>query len=72
MKTVGSTSLYGMDFKTDISARAGALRFYDDAKKEFDNIRQQSKNAMTAVPTHRDLINEVVARGFRKASGGQR
>ena len=64
--------LYGMDFKTDISARAGALRFYDEAKQEFESIRQQSKNAMAAVPTHRNLINEVVARGFRKASGGQR
>ena len=64
--------LYGMGFKTDISARAGALRFYDDAKREFDSIRQQSNKAMTAVPSHRDLINEVVARGFRNASGGQR
>ncbi|QEY10806.1 tryptophan halogenase family protein [Cellvibrio sp. KY-YJ-3] len=64
--------LYGMGFKTDISARAGALRFYDDAKREFESIRQQSNKAMTAVPSHRDLINEVVARGFRNASGGQR
>ena len=61
--------LYGMEFKTDISARAGALRFYDDAKREFESIRQQSSNALKAVPTHRDLINDVVAQGFRKASG---
>ncbi len=57
--------LYGMDFKTDISARAGALRFYDDAKREFSSIRQQSQNAMSAVPTHRELITEVVKNGFR-------
>lgn len=57
--------LYGMDFKTDISARADALRFYDDARQEFENIRKQSENAMNAVPTHRDLISEVVANGFR-------
>jgi len=57
--------LYGMDFKTDISARAGALRFYDDAKREFESIRQQSQNALSAVPTHRDLVSEVVAHGFR-------
>lgn len=63
--------LYGMGFKTDISARAGALRFYDDAKREFDSIRQQSHKALTAVPTHRDLVNEVVMKGFR-TSGGQR
>ena len=57
--------LYGMGFKTDITARAGALRFYEDAKNEFISIRQQSLNAMNKVPTHRDLIQEVVKNGFR-------
>ncbi len=64
--------LYGMGFKTDISARAGALRFYDDAKKEFESIRQQSRNALTAVPSHRDLIHEVTSRGFRPSMGRRR
>mgnify|MGYP001627409132 CR=1 FL=1 len=64
--------LYGMGFKTDISARAGALRFYEDAKREFESIRQQSRKAMTTVPSHRDLISEVVRGGFRYAPGGQR
>lgn len=63
--------LYGMEFKTDITARAGALRFYDDARREFESIRRQSVNALTAVPTHRDLVNEVVAGGFRPARGAQ-
>lgn len=57
--------LYGMDFKTDISARAGSLRFYDDARREFESIRSQSQNAMSAVPSHRDLVREVVNHGFR-------
>ena len=57
--------LYGMGFKTDMSARAGALRFYDDAKKEFESIRQQSTNALSAVPSHRDLVQEVIKHGFR-------
>ncbi|MBR0552809.1 tryptophan halogenase family protein [Stakelama marina] len=57
--------LYGMGFKTDISARAGALRYYDDARREFESIRQQSANAMTAVPSHRALVSEVIANGFR-------
>lgn len=57
--------LYGMDFKTDIKARSGALRFYDDARREFENIRRQSKNALNSVPTHRDLVREVVDKGFR-------
>lgn len=64
--------LYGMGFKTDISARAGALRFFDDAKREFDSIRQQSNKALATMPTHRALIDEVVANGFRKAPGSPR
>jgi len=63
--------LYGMGFKTDVSARADALRFYDDAKQEFESIRQQSKNAINAVPTHRDLIREVVENGFRPKKRGR-
>jgi tryptophan halogenase len=54
--------LYGMDFKTDISARAGALRFYEEAKQEFASIRQQSQNALGALPTHRELINQIIAK----------
>ncbi len=61
--------LYGMGFKTDISARAGALRFYDDARREFESIRQQSCNAMTAVPGHRSLISNVIKTGFRPRPG---
>jgi len=57
--------LYGMGFKTDISARAGALRFYEDARREFESIRRQSANAVSAVPSHRALVDEVVAGGFR-------
>ncbi|MDO3385663.1 tryptophan 7-halogenase [Gilvimarinus sp. SDUM040013] len=63
--------LYGMDFKTDISNRAGALRFYEDAKREFESIRQQSLNANNAVPAHRDLIQDVVTNGFRPPQGGK-
>ena len=57
--------LYGMGFKTDISAREGALRFFDDARNEFASIRQQSENAKRAVPTHRDLVSEVCQSGFK-------
>lgn len=64
--------LYGMGFKTDISARAGALRFYDDARHEFESIRQQSLHAMSAVPSHRALISDVVEGGFRPSQGGRR
>lgn len=60
--------LYGMGFQTDISARAGALRFYDDARREFESIRRQSDNAVTAIPSHRALVSDVVAGGFRPSA----
>lgn len=64
--------LYGMGFQTDMRARSGALRFYDDAKREFESIRQQSQNARRAVPSHRHLVNEVVSGGFQTRGGRQR
>lgn len=56
--------LYGMGFKTDIIARAGALRFYEGALQEFESIQKQSKTALTAVPTHRELINQMIAKNM--------
>jgi len=64
--------LYGMGFKTDIGARAGALRFYDDARCEFEKIRRQSDEAVKALPSHRALVNDVVASGFHPAPNQQR
>jgi len=60
--------LYGMGFRTDVGARAGALRFFDDARREFDSIRRQSETALTALPSHRALIDDVVANGFHPAA----
>ncbi len=56
--------LYGMGFKTDLSARAGAYRYYDEARAEFDNIRRQADYALTVMPKHRDLVEQVRAHGF--------
>ena len=56
--------LYGMGFKTDIGPRAGALRFYEDAQREFDSIRRQSEKAISVMPAHRALVDQVVASGF--------
>jgi len=62
--------LYGMGFTTDISARAGSYRYFADAKAEFDSIRKQADYALTVMPKHRDLIEQVRAHGFtpRKAA----
>jgi len=66
--------LYGMGFRTDLSGRASALRFADEAKAEFEDIRQQADYALTIMPRHRDLVQNVVEGGFRPstlAAGGR-
>jgi tryptophan halogenase len=51
--------LYGMGFKTDLSAKAPAFRYYDDARREFARIRQEQPLARAALPSHRDLITHI-------------
>jgi tryptophan halogenase len=57
--------LYGMGFKTDLSAKAGVLHFRDRARQQFQDIRRQGGVAMTVLPTHRDLITQVCKYGFQ-------
>jgi flavin-dependent dehydrogenase len=64
--------LYGMGFQTDIRPRAGALRFYEDARREFESIRRQSEVALATMPSHRALVNEVLAGGFRPAKSARK
>jgi len=64
--------LYGMGFKTDISAQAGVYRYFDEARAQFAEIRRQSDNALSILPTHRDLIEQVRKTGFRSAQAGGR
>lgn len=56
--------LYGMGYRTDLSGRAGALRFYEDARAEFAEIRRQGDYALTVMPSHRDLVRAAATRGF--------
>jgi tryptophan halogenase len=58
--------LYGMGFRTDLSGRAGALKYYDDAKAEFASIRRQAEYALTVMPPHRDLIEAICRNGFQQ------
>lgn len=55
--------MYGMGFKTDLSAKAGVFRFYDEARKEFAKIREQATIAEKVLPSHRDLITQIYRRG---------
>ncbi len=63
--------LYGMGFQTDIRERAGALRFFDDARAEFADIARQSDYALTVMPKHRDLIDQVRRHGFKPQKPAQ-
>lgn len=56
--------LYGMGFKTDIGAQAGALKFFDEARREFASIQRQGDYAVSVMPKHRDLVERVRASGF--------
>lgn len=51
--------LYGMGFKTDISAQAGVYRYFDEAREAFADIRRQGDRALSALPTHRGLIEQM-------------
>ncbi len=57
--------LYGMGFKTDLTAKAGAYRYYDQARAQFSTIRQQAERAAQVLPSHRDLVAEVYRSGFK-------
>jgi tryptophan halogenase len=57
--------LYGMGFKTDISAQAGVYRYFNDAKSRFAEIRRQGDYALSVMPSHRDLIEQVRTQGFQ-------
>jgi tryptophan halogenase len=58
--------LYGMGFKTDLSAKAAAFRNFDDARQAFARIRAQSAQAAAELPSHRDLIEEIYRSGYRR------
>lgn len=57
--------LYGMGFKTDITAQRGLYRYFEDAKAQFESIRRQGDRALSLLPRHRDLIEQVRRSGFQ-------
>ncbi len=59
--------LYGMGYKTDLSNKAPIYRFFDEARAEFADIRQQADYALTVLPKNRDLITQVGRQNFGAA-----
>lgn len=58
--------LYGMGYKTDLTAQAGVYRYHDEARAEFAAIQRRGDYALTIMPKHRDLIAQVRQTGFAK------
>jgi tryptophan halogenase len=57
--------LYGMGFQTDLTAQRGLFRYFDEARSQFDAIRRQGDKALTILPRHRDLVEQVFRSGFQ-------
>lgn len=56
--------LYGMGWKTDLSAKAGIYRYFDDARQAFARVREQAQFAIRTLPTNRDLVNYAHGHSF--------
>jgi tryptophan 7-halogenase len=56
--------LYGMGFRTDLAPKAGAFRYFDEARKAFDDVRRQTAFALDTLPTNRALVEQARTRRF--------
>jgi tryptophan 7-halogenase len=56
--------LYGMGYKTDLTPRAGVLRYYDEAREAFAEIGRQADFACRTLPTNRELLDAARTRRF--------
>src|SRR5438270_910460 len=56
--------LYGMGWKTDLSAKAGIYRYFDDADRAFARVREQAQFAIRTLPSNRELVNYAHSHAF--------
>ena len=56
--------LYGMGWKTDLSAKASVYRYAAEARQAFANIRSQGDYALANLPGNRDLIRYAQQNAF--------
>ncbi|WP_066817954.1 tryptophan halogenase family protein [Sphingomonas mali] len=56
--------LYGMGWKTDLSAKAGAYRYHDDARAAFAEVQRQADYAIRTLPSNRELVRYAQTAGF--------
>ena len=55
---------YGMGYRTDLKPRAAVLKYYDQAREAFAEIRRQADFACRTLPTHRELLDTARRRRF--------
>jgi tryptophan halogenase len=60
--------LYGMEYATDLSASRAAYPRMADARQEFRTIQQIAQHALTDLPTHRMLVEQLCARAAPRFS----
>lgn len=60
--------LYGMGYKTDLSPKAGAFKYYAEAKTAFEDIKKQAYFACKNLPSNRELVEALQKRNFGSAS----
>jgi tryptophan halogenase len=53
--------LYGMGYRTDLTAQAASFRYAEDAGQVFADIRRQQGNAARRLPPHRALIADILS-----------
>jgi len=58
--------LYGMEFATDLAASRASYPRMEEARREFQAIRQVAQRAIADLPPHRALVEQVCARGGAK------
>ena len=58
--------LYGMNYATDIRAKAGGFTRNDAAYAIFDKIALHGEQAVHDLPSHRALIDQVYAHGYQE------
>lgn len=56
--------LYGMGWRTDLSARAGLYRYHDEARAAFAEVRRQARFAIDNLPSNRQLVDYARTRRF--------
>jgi hypothetical protein len=51
-----------MGYRTDLTPRAPLLKYYEEARQAFAEIRRQADTAVRTLPTNRQLLDAVRTR----------